>query len=161
VGGEIDLAERALPDQPAEGIVSDRLEVLVGEFAASAVSADRTGVELAVSLLEKLLVRLRKLRRWSVLSKLVTGQTGQTHLGLAPKRLGLHLCRLHPSTAAGQSQVVIRGSLAQLLTGKARVTVRESKSVDRVVRSGHQGRCRQIWRRDRCRGLGRWQAESK
>ncbi len=29
VGGKVDLAERALSDQAAEGVVSDRLEVFV------------------------------------------------------------------------------------------------------------------------------------
>ncbi len=33
VGGQVDLAKRALADQAAQGVVSDRLEVLVREFA--------------------------------------------------------------------------------------------------------------------------------
>lgn len=33
VGGEVDLSERALSDQAAEGVVADRSEVLIREFA--------------------------------------------------------------------------------------------------------------------------------
>lgn len=42
VRGKVDLAKRALPDEPAQGIVSNRLEFFTREFAAeTAVSGMR------------------------------------------------------------------------------------------------------------------------
>jgi hypothetical protein len=48
VGGQVDLAKRAFPNQAAEGIVSDRLEVLVREFAAGVSGREGEGIAAPV-----------------------------------------------------------------------------------------------------------------
>lgn len=49
--GQVDLAEAALPDEPAQRITADRLQVVGGEFTGARVSAChsdevRRGVEV-------------------------------------------------------------------------------------------------------------------
>ncbi len=50
-------------------------------------------------------------RRITTSRGIVRGARGKTHLGLPPEGFGLALRRQHPSTAAGQGPVVIRGGV--------------------------------------------------